>query len=655
MAYGFSGSINDFIDLARQGAIGHILSRTRQVSGGHPLSSEVQAIWDEDALVLANFLLSIDIPQEETYFMLNEYDIPGHLGRYDVVMLGADAQATKHASVFELKRWLTFSASHLRSYVTADGALHLHPSEQALQYRDRLQVFHEMGREYAWHAGAWMTAMEPGYVSELQRIAPPEAAVWCLTSPDARLVDEMRNWFVGGLAESNLSAFRDGRCVPDAKLAENLLVRLPGLTRGLFAALGGQPIDLSPRQEEIVTTILAEIQRKERVLILVSGSPGCGKTVVGLHAIAHQLARNIDPITRTIRTRAVLALRNNRLCTVVRAAIDEVLQQRVGRALVQYVGGRPGVGIHAEVLSAVRRSDDDSPLYDLVVVDEAHRVPNETQPIGGLSQVDAVLRAGRAVVCLLDEGQILNEDDNGDRQTFIESWKKLFPNAPIVELELNEQHRLPKAYSDWLEEFLRGSTKHPPVDYVFRLASSPEELVEYLRSNSETNDCGLLASYTFSNGRRGKTARVPSLGIHWLMDKEDYNLWWRDRTVRHRFDRCASVYGCQGFELDYAGLFWGRDLAVRRTASGLTFDLCEPHDVKDDIQLAYGRRLRKMADEAVATGDVQLRQDVVRRLINRYRILLSRGRKGTIIYCEEPETAEALRTLLESPESERIN
>lgn len=647
MAYGFSGSISDFFDLSCQGAMGHILSRNRQLGGGYPLSAEDQSIWDEDALVLADFLRHVDAPQSATYFMLNEYDIPGHLGRCDIVMLGADAQANKHASVFELKRWLTFSASHLRSYVTADRMLHLHPSEQALQYRDRLQFFHEMGREYTWHAGAWMTAMDSGHVAELHRIAPSEAPVWCLKSPDAGLIGEMANWFAGGLEQSNLVAFQNGRCIPDARLAENLLMRLPGLTRGLFAALGGQPIDLSPRQEEIVSAILQEVQRKHRVLILVSGSPGCGKTVVGLHTIVHQLARNIEPISRTIRSRAVLALRNNRLCTVVRSAIDDALQKRVGRALVQYVkGGRPGVGIHAEVLEALSRSDDAAPLYDLVVVDEAHRVPNEKQGTGGLSQVDAVLRAGRAVVCLLDEGQILNEDDNGDRKTFTTAWRRLFPNAPIVELELSEQHRLPPAYSKWLEDFLGGGSRPLPANYDLRVVSSPEEVVEFLRSHSVADDCGLLASYTFCNGRRLNTARVPSLGIHWLMDKEDYNLWWRDRSIRHRFDRCASVYGCQGFELDYAGLFWGRDLAIRIDDGEVKFDLCEPHDVKDDIQLAYGRRLRKMADEAVATGDSELRQDVVRRLINRYRILLSRGRKGTVIYCEEPATAEALRSRL---------
>jgi uncharacterized protein len=646
MAYGFSGTISDFLALSRQGAVGQAFSRNRQNSGGYPLSAEERSIWDEDSLVLADFFRRVEAPKMSTYFKLNEYDMPGHLGRCDVVMLGADGHAVKHAAVFELKRWQSFGPGPLPSYVNVGGMLHLHPSEQALQYRNRLELFHERGRDYTWHAGAWMTTMDSGNVAELQRIAPSEAPAWCLKNPDASLLREIGIWFGGGLAQSDFAAFQDGRCVPDARLAENLLIRLPGMTRGLFSALGGQSLDLSSRQEEIVSAILHEVQRKQRVLVLVSGSPGCGKTVVGIHAIVHQLVRNVDPINRRIRSRSVLALRNNRLCTVVRSAIDDAFRKGIGRALVQYVkGGGPGVGIHAEVLEA-GKAGDFPPLYDLVVVDEAHRVPNEKQGAGGLSQVEAVLRAGRAVVCLLDEGQMLNEDDNGDRETFKETWKRLCPDAPIVELGLSEQHRMPPDYGAWLEDFLAGTVKPLPEAYDFRVASSPAEMIELLGSCSTNYDCGLLASYTVCNGRRGNTLRVPSLDVHWLMQKEEYNMWWRDRRVRHRFDRCASVYGCQGFELDYAGLFWGRDLSVRAGNGQVTFDLCRPHDIKDDIQLAYGRRLQKMADEANRTGNLDVRHDVVRRLINRYRILLSRGRKGTIIYCEEQATAKALRSCL---------
>ena len=50
-----------------------------------------------------------------------------------------------------------------------------------------------------------------------------------------------------------------------------------------------------------------------------------------------------------------------------------------------------------------------------------------------------------------------------------------------------------------------------------------------------------------------------------------------------------------------------------------------------------------MADDAVAKGDISLPQDVVRFRINRYTILLSRGRKGTIRLCDEPAIVEALR------------
>lgn len=645
MAYGFSGNIQSFVRLVEKGSVGKALSDNRQRTGGNALSKEEQQVWDDDTIVLADFLRRMDVPKHSTYLMLHEYDIPGHLGRCDVVMLGADSTHTKHASVFELKSWQSFAAGPTSAYVNVAGSLHLHPSEQALQYRDCLQMFHQRGREYTWHAGAWMTSMAAGPVIDLQRLAPAEAPVWGLRNPDENLNRSLSSWFGGGLPEVDLRSFRDGSCVPDARLAEALLARLPGLTRGVFAALGGRPIDLSQRQEGVVTAILREVRSGERVLILVSGAPGCGKTVVGLHALVHQLVRNVDAQHRTIRQRSVLALRNNRLCTVVRSAIDDSLRMRVGRGLVQYVkGAGPGVGIFYQVQNSLKANINAAPLYDLVVVDEAHRVPNDN---GGdttrLSQVEAVLRAGRAVVCLYDEGQLLNEDDNGDQRTFGETWRRLFPGSPIIELSLDEQHRLPQAYTDWLQSFLSGTRSTLPAGYDFLIANHPEEVIGYLRTKTDDDDCGLLASYTTCNGRNGNNLRLPALGVRWLMEKEEYNIWWRDRSVRHRFDKCSSVYGCQGFELDYAGVFWGRDLAISLDKDRVVFDLSEPHDVQDDIGLAYGRKLRTMADEAVSSANTALKREVVRRLVNRYRILLSRARKGLIVYCEDAGTRETLR------------
>jgi len=127
------------------------------------------------------------------------------------------------------------------------------------------------------------------------------------------------------------------------------------------------------------------------------------------------------------------------------------------------------------------------------------------------------------------------------------------------------------------------------------------------------------------------------------MTKEEYNRWWRDKSVRHQFTHCSSVYGCQGFDLDYAGVFWGKDLTMRLDGDSIAFGLSRPNDITDNIGMAHGRKLVTLAHLAETDEDVL--SLVVNRLINRYRILLSRGRKGTIIYCEDEKTAEVLRSM----------
>jgi DUF2075 family protein len=647
MAYGFSGNVEEFLSVVQAGELGRNLSSGREASGGHPLSPIEEEVWNRDGSAVAGILSRSDVPSRSTYLMLTEYDIPGRLGRCDLVLLGGDARGRKHAAIFELKRWQRFEPHEIPIYVYAANGIHLHPSEQALQYRDRLEMFHARAADYDLHAGAWMTCMARTEADRLGRTAPQDAPVWCLPDPSPAHVGALTEWFRGGIAPSEVAVFRDARCVQRAELAEKMFARLPYLTRGVSKALGGLPLDLSDRQEEIVTAISAAIRDPGHALIVVSGAPGCGKTVAGIHALVHALLET-NSSGHDGRKPAVLALRNNRLCTVVRAAIDESLGKRVGRALVQYVkGGGPGVGLQPEVERLLQERPSALPCYELVVVDEAHRVPHGRRSYPeGRTQLESVLSAGRVVACLLDDRQRLNEDDNGDLETVTSTWRSLFPGAPVVHLDMGDQHRVPAAYADWLEALLRGELRKMPAGYEFRVVSTEREVVDYLRSHAADGDCGLLASYTVCNGRRGKTLRVPGLGIHWLMDPKEYDAWWRRRDIRHRFDRCSSVYGCQGFELDYAGLFWGRDLALGRRGTKIELELSRPHDIKDDIHLAHGKKLRALADEAVHSGDGELTRQVVARLGNRYRILLSRARRGIAVYCEDQATAVVLRDCL---------
>ena len=67
----------------------------------------------------------------------------------------------------------------------------------------------------------------------------------------------------------------------------------------------------------------------------------------------------------------------------------------------------------------------------------------------------------------------------------------------------------------------------------------------------------------------------------------------------------------------------------------------------DNCEDSIGRpvSLKKLFQRAKA-GDKGAYETAVKLLINRYRIFLTRGIKGTFVLCEDQETAELLRRLV---------
>ena len=151
-------------------------------------------------------------------------------------------------------------------------------------------------------------------------------------------------------------------------------------------------------------------------------------------------------------------------------------------------------------------------------------------------------------------------------------------------------------------------------------------MLEYLESVRSRRSMGrdpkiaLLASFTRSDGRKEKR-RIFDPEINWLMDeKTEYPSYWLGQ--RDPLKYCASIYGSQGFESDYVGLIWGEDLVWRNGWK------VQPDKIMDRIGGSGSLKSLSLTDPPKA----------MKLLINRYRVMLTRGMKGTSVYFEDRET-----------------
>ena len=125
--------------------------------------------------------------------------------------------------------------------------------------------------------------------------------------------------------------------------------------------------------------------------------------------------------------------------------------------------------------------------------------------------------------------------------------------------------------------------------------------------------------------------RGTDLDVYWLMDPQiEYPRYWSGKI--DPLSRCASVYGSPGFESQYAGLVWGRDMIWRNgwivNGVSITDGIGKQHSLK--------RLSNRDPGKALAL------------LRNRYYILLTRAIKGTDIFFEDFETGKKVKSVLDS-------
>ncbi|WP_404188151.1 DNA/RNA helicase domain-containing protein [Streptomyces tauricus] len=593
-----------------------LAQKYRSVLFQSPSSSERRS-WENSLPPLAEVLCDAGLDGVE---VLIEHRLPLTSLRADVVLAGSHPATGKPSYVIvELKQWsearLVPDTDDLCLVARMGNHPALHPVTQVRRYCDYLQDFTNVlsDQEDAVAGVAYLHYAVDQNVSELLRL------------PDARaqlFTDTSRGELISYL-QTRLSAL-DGSPEADHLLNSP---HTPG--RQLMRAAAAEIIDggefLLMDEQEVAARLVrraADLSRQSdrKEVIVISGGPGSGKSVIALHLMGH-LGRNGRSVVHatgsksfTTTLRHVVGARNGGISKLFRYFFDFTQAERNG--------------------------------LDVLICDEAHRIRkrSSTQSTyagqrSARSQVEELIDAARVPVFLIDEHQVVRPGEMGSVETIDEAAHAR--GCIVRHVDLNSQFRCggSRAYEYWVLRLLGlepgGPIKwQPEEDFELLVADSPQEMESYLRGQQE---CGYTSRMTA--GFCWKWSDPRSDGS--LVDDVIIGEWrrpWNLRGVRPAggapvsslwatdpsgFGQIGCIYTAQGFEYAWNGMIFGRDLVWRGNEWR-----ADPGESKDDV---------------VTKADPQAFGRLIR---NTYKVLLTRGMVGTVLYSDDSETQAMLASLV---------
>ncbi len=584
-------------------------------------SSSQKTAWKQSIPKLqdeVNEVLLID-PEGEEYNAILEYELPLESRRPDVVLLAKQA-----VIVLELK------GKYLPSQADLD---------QADAYARDLRCYH---RECAERPviSVCVPMLADGYVGQ-------EGAVH-IAGPD--YVDQI-------IAQQSISDK-----LPDLKvdnfLAHDAYCPLPTLVqaarelfhRGEIREIHRARAATDPAVQKITDIIHEAARTKTRRLILLTGIPGAGKTLVGLRVVhAHFLDDLAIPRANGKSGVPAVFLSGN-------GPLVEVLQYELKGA---GGGGKAFVRGVKDYVKRYSSSPGLVPPEHVLVFDEAQRAFDAEQVQAkhsntpgfkkGKSEPEHFIEFAEripqwcVVIGLIGGGQEIHVGEEAglgqwrkavEQATKNDNWIVHGPDTlrPVFEgsevpfilsetlnLDTEIRFHLAKDIHVFVDSLLTG-------DSVLRNKKMAQKLSEQSYHLRITRDLDLAKSYLRERYKENKEARFGIIASSKDKDLINFNInndfqstkrtrfgpWYTDdedseggRSCR-RLEDVVTEFGAQGLELDAVLLAWGTDL-IRKNGKW-----------SNDRARGYMRK-------AHVKNPYQLR-------INAYRVLLTRGRDATIVY-----------------------
>lgn len=406
--------------------------------------------------------------------------------------------------------------------------------------------------------------------------------------------------------------------------------------------------------EGVLEKLVEDIENKSATPIVIQGDPGTGKTIVAIYLLkliedirlsSPDDALDVDSLFSDFFVEGYREIFKN-------LSIALVIPQVSLRTSIQKVFKRtPGLN-PKNVMSQFELAKSGR-VYDLVIVDEAHRLQHRAnQPSAqqnkdyseinkalfgsddkNTTQIDWIKACSKHQIFLIDSAQSVKPADVPSHH--LDSLKGEAEKSRGF-FKLISQMRVAGGtdYIDFIKQVLHqtwGSSTPTFGKYEFKFFDDIEVMRNtIIEKDKEYGLSRLVAGFAWPwASKRDKNAfdiEIEGLKLRWNSTASDWI------NAKNSVEEVGSIHTVQGYDLNYAGVIIGPELRFDTKSNKITFHRDKYFDVK-------GKENNPTL--GIFYTDENLRQYV----LNVYRVLLTRGILGTYVYVVDPDLRKYLKEI----------
>lgn len=378
--------------------------------------------------------------------------------------------------------------------------------------------------------------------------------------------------------------------------------------------------ELTDEQAELVDDVIdfarKHLEQDHPAVYTILGDAGTGKSVV-----LSQLFARIQKATRIQADSPFYGTHNYFL--VNHPEVLKVYKQIAGpiKTLLKKDYQRP--------TTFINQLDRRNETSDIVVIDEAHLLlskPDHYNNFYHENQLVEIIKRAKVVILVFDPYQVLR------MKSFwtLDRLNELVAPYPHQSYRLKHQFRMTASDEliDWFNNLTDGQIKPLPKNarehYDFRIFDDAELMRQTIvKRNQEVGLSRILSTSGYPSTLDG--------GKHYItegrfkMPWDQYNFTatpWAE--LPETIDEVGSIYTCQGFDLNYAGIIIGPVISQKPDTNQLQVNLDRFTDTE---------AFKKRAD---LTDPDQIIYYEKRMILNALNVILKRGVKGTYLYAHDP-------------------